>query len=114
MSTSGQSPPAITWPTIGSRYVDSEGRTLVVRAVDPKSKQERHVQGEVLGRPYACDLRTFDVVWLPGALDEAGVLLRVPEQVEQEATPPKGDAYAPPKPTPLYRDGKALPYTRRQ
>lgn len=110
MSTSGQSPPAITWPTIGSRYVDSEGRTLVVRAVDPKSKQERHVQGEVLGRPYACDLRTFDVVWRAGALDEAGVLLRVPQ-----AQVAVSDAYAPPKPTRLFDEsGKALPYTRRQ
>lgn len=106
---------SIHWPTPGSRYVDDTGRTLVVRAVDPKSKQERHVQGEVLGRPYACDMRTFDAVWLPGALDEAGVLLRAPEQVAQVAAAPRADTYAPPKPTRLFDEsGKALPYTRRQ
>ena len=99
---------AITWPTVGSRYVDSTGRTLRVTQVEPGSRQERHVQGEVLGRPYACDLRTFDVVWRAGALDEAGVLLALPPE-----QPIAAQATHQPV-TPLYTsDGKALPYTRR-
>lgn len=95
-------------PSPGSKYVDVHGRTLRVEHVEPKSKAERHIQGTVDGRAYACSFAVFEAVWLAGALDEAGVLLKLP-QVPVVVS----DTYAPPKPTPLYRDGKPLPYTRR-
>lgn len=94
----------ITWPTVGSTWVDSTARTFVVTEIDPRSKPERHVQGYLaLGSrrvDYACDLRTFDVVWRPGPVTP---------------TAEGGDAVeAAVGATPLYSpDGKALSYTRR-
>lgn len=89
------------WPTVGSTWVDTAGRTFVVTETDPRSKPERHVQGYLaLGSrrvDYACDLRTFDVVWRPGPVTP---------------TAEGGDAVE--AAVALYSsDGKALPYTRR-
>jgi len=93
------------WPAIGTTWVDSMGRTLVVREVNPKSRRDRQVVGEVDGKPYACSSAVFDVVWRSGAVEG------ITRAEVQAAT---SEAALVGKLTPLYTsDGKALPYTRR-
>lgn len=95
------------WPTIGSTWVDSTGRTLVVREIQPKSRLDRHVVGTCDGRDYACSGPTFDAVWRAGAVGESVTRAEV-----QAATSEAGLVGA--KLTPLFSpDGKPLPYTRR-
>lgn len=56
-------PAAISWPSIGSTWVDATGRTLHVTDVQPGSRLGRHVIGTINREAYACDLPTFDAVW---------------------------------------------------
>jgi hypothetical protein len=66
----------IEFPTIGSVWTDSTGRTLRVDDVQPKSRLGRHVVGCLLlgnrTEPYACDLPTFELVWRERKVCEAG------------------------------------------
>lgn len=69
----------VDWPAPGDSYEDDKGRTLIVRAIQPKDRLERHVIGtlrelvpahnvgkhlnHVVESDYACSLPTFRAIW---------------------------------------------------
>lgn len=56
----------VAWPSPGTWFIDAHGRSLMITAIDPESRIERHIIGTLSdGSAYACSRIVFDATWKP-------------------------------------------------